>query len=82
MGAVGNYEVVDQVEELTGSATPFTVPAPEGKKVFSGSMLPPETGSYQLHRSYPNEDGTEWNFVASGSPTDDVTFRVVCAEMC
>lgn len=82
MGTVGNYEIVDRVEGLTSSPATITVPAPEGKKVLSGSMVPPATGSAVLARSYPNEDGTEWTFVAYSSPDFDVTFRVVCAEMC
>lgn len=83
MSAVGNYEVVDQVETLTGTPTWYTVPAPEGKKIFSGSMVE-ETmvGSVSVSRSYANEDGTAWVFLAYSSPDIDVTFRVVCAEMC
>lgn len=82
MGAVGNYEVVDQEETLSGTPVEYIVEAPPGKRVLSGSLVWDLTGSVQVHTSSPNEDGTEWSFLASSSSAATVTFRVVCAEMC
>lgn len=82
MGAVGNYEVVEQAISLTSTPSEFSIPAPEGKKVFSGHVVAPEFGSVTVSHSYPSDDGEEWVFLAYASPNADVDFRVVCAEMC
>lgn len=77
MGAVGNYEVIEQPFSISfsnpfGESKTLVVEAPAGKVVFGGNLQLTSSG-VTVSLTRPAPDGTSWQFVLRRGSTGSAT---------
>jgi hypothetical protein len=80
MAAVGNYEVSVESKNVPNGFHTISMDAPSGKVALSGGVN--GAGAFSVASSYPELDGSAWNFdISNNGSAANYDFFVVAAEM-